>query len=108
MAATFAIANSTHHVSTERLRSQAIADMADRLDRGIRAQLPAQPADADVDDVRTRIEAVAPDVGEQPLAADHLPRVEHEVMEQAELPVGEIVLRLVEPCLATGEVEDES
>jgi len=72
MKATFAAANTTHPTSTEYLRSQSIAGMADRLDRGVGAELLTQSADAHVDDVRAWVERVTPDLGEQPLTADHL------------------------------------
>jgi hypothetical protein len=38
--------------------------MADGLDGGLRAELLPQAPDADVDEVRARVEAVAPGVGE--------------------------------------------
>src|SRR5436309_216739 len=66
---------------------KAVPRMADGLDRRFRPELLPQAADADLDDVRARVEVVAPDLGEQALAADDLARVEREVMEEAELAV---------------------
>ena len=67
------VLNSLNHpVSTGRLRSQAIARMANRFDRRFGPEFLAQPADADVDDIRVWIEVITPDLGEQPLAADDL------------------------------------
>ena len=81
--------------------------MPDRLDGRVRAELLPQPAHADVDDVRPRIEVVAPHLGQQALAADHLARVQKQVMEEPELAVGEIGDELAEPCLPAREVEDD-
>src|SRR5919197_802690 len=70
---------------------EPIAAMPDRFDR-VRAELLAQPPDAHLDDVRARVEVVAPDVREQPLAA-------HEVVAAADsaldagLPVARAVHR---------------
>src|SRR2546423_12385653 len=86
IATRFAAANATHATSSPLRRSNPIPRVADGLDRG-GAELLAQPADADVDDVRARVEVVAPYLGEEPLAADDLARVQHEVVQEAELPV---------------------
>src|SRR5205085_7936531 len=97
IAARFAIANATHANSrrkapTRRRRPRGRAGFArasvglrssnpiprvpDGLDR-LSAELLPQPADADVDDVRARVEVVAPDLGEQALPAQGLDGAEH-------------------------------
>src|SRR5919204_6494682 len=96
IASRFAIENPNHASSTDLRRRNAIPGMADGLDRGGGAELLAQSTDADVDDVRARVEVISPDVGEEALAADHLARALDEVMEQLELPVGEIDDKLAE------------
>ena len=58
------------------LRSQAIARISNRLDRSVGAELLAQAAHADVDDVGAGIEAIAPDVGEQAFRLTTSPRGE--------------------------------
>ena len=75
MATRFATANAPHASSIGLRRSNAITRMANCLDRRLVAELLAQAANADVDHVRTGIEVIAPDLGEQPLAADHLARM---------------------------------
>ena len=60
----FAAAKAAHPTSTECLRDQAITGMSNRLDRGVGAELLAQPPHADVDDVGAGVEAIPPDVGE--------------------------------------------
>ena len=72
------------------------------------AEPPADAANAHVDDIRARVEAVAPDLGEQPLAAHRLAGVLDEVAEQPELAVGEHRPRCAEPRLARREVELEA
>src|SRR6476646_5136225 len=88
IAARFAAANANQQASTHLRRSQPIAAMPHRLDRSLRAELPAQPPHAHVDDVGARIEVVSPDVRQQALAADDLALVQDEVVEQPKLPVG--------------------
>src|SRR5258707_13357342 len=82
--------------------------MPHSLDRGLGAELLAQPPDADVDHVRSGIETVAPDLGEQALAAHDFARVRDEVVEQAELTVGEIGDAVVDVSLAPRQVELET
>ena len=53
-------------------------------------ELLPQAADADLDDVRAWIEAVAPDIREQLLAADDLALVAQQVAEQLELAIGQV------------------
>src|SRR2546423_2099859 len=89
MATRFAAANAAQPSSSQLRRSQAIADVPHRLDLNARPELLPQPADADIDDVRARVEVVAPDVGEQALAADRVARVLHQLLQQSELAVGE-------------------
>ena len=62
-----------------------------------RAELAAQVADVDVDDVRARVEVVAPDVREQLLAAQHLAGVAQERLQQRELLGRELGLVVVRP-----------
>src|SRR5437763_480970 len=72
IASRFAIANANQASSTALRFGQAVTGMADGFDRRPGAELLAQAPDADVDDVGVGVEVVAPDLGEQPLAADHL------------------------------------
>src|SRR5438309_2288852 len=67
----------------------AISLTAHRSDR-LAADLVAQPAHVDVDDVRARVEAVAPDGGEDPLLAERLAGTGHEFAQQEELALGEL------------------
>src|SRR5690349_16915788 len=89
MPATFAAANAPHASST-RLGGQAIAGMADGLDGRARAELQPEAPDADLDHVRAWVEVEAPDLGEQPLAADDLAGAADELVEQTELAVREV------------------
>src|SRR5438094_4241590 len=89
IAARFAPANANHASSTKLRRSETITAMPHRLDGSVLAELLPQPPDADLDNVRARIEVVAPDVREQPLAAHDLALVEHQVVQEPELAVGE-------------------
>src|SRR5664279_2037745 len=70
--------------------SQPVARMPHGLDRGSGTELLAQPADAHVDHVRARVEAVSPHFREQALAAHDLAGVRDEVVEEAELAVREV------------------
>src|SRR5919197_1716532 len=90
IATRFATANAPHPSSSALGLRKAVPRVADGLDRRLRPELLAQPPDADLDDVRARIEVVAPHLGEQALAADDLARVEREVVEETELAVGEV------------------
>src|SRR2546425_5623479 len=67
--------------------TQPVARMTNGFDPGGRPELLPQPAHADVDHVRARIEAVSPHLREQPLAADDLARVRDEVVEEPELAI---------------------
>ena len=72
------------------------------------AELPAQAAHADVDDVRAGVEVVAPDHGQDAVARDHLAGVPDEVMQEPELAVGEVDLAVADPRLAPREVQHEA
>src|SRR5438105_12549221 len=85
IAAMFASANAPQAISTFLRRSKPVPRVAHGLDRCALAELLAHPPDTDLGDVRAGIEVVAPDLGEQPLAADHLAGVEHQVVQQPEL-----------------------
>src|SRR5204863_6510168 len=100
IATTLRPAKPTHTASSHLCRSQAITRISDRLDRRLRAELLAQPPHADVDNVRTGIEVIAPHLGEQPLAADHLAGVTSELVEELELAVGEVGDLRPDPGLA--------
>src|SRR5919201_2355062 len=101
----FATANTPHASSSRLGLGKAVPRMADGLDRRLRAELLAQAADADLDDVRAGIEVVAPHLGEQALAADDLARMLQEVVQEAELPVGEVGRAVVERGPAPRQVE---
>src|SRR4051794_21700251 len=90
IAATFAIEKATHAASTHLCRSQPVTRMTHGLDRGVRPQLLSEAADADVDDVGARVELIAPDLREQPLAAEDLARVARELEDQPELALREV------------------
>src|SRR5919198_6460998 len=90
IATRFAAANTPHASSSRLGLGKAVPRVADGLDRRLRAELLAQTADADLDDVRTRVEVVAPDLGEQALAAHDLAWVEREMVEEPELAVREV------------------
>ena len=81
--------------------------MANGFDRRLRAEFFAKAANADVDDVRSRIEVVAPDLREQTLAADHLTLMHEQVMQDAELAIGQLGGHLAETRLAPREVEHQ-
>src|SRR5438105_12983813 len=66
----------------------AISFATDGDDR-VCAQLGSQPAHVDVDDVRPRIEVVAPDAGQQSVLRDRLAGVLHELPKQQELALGQ-------------------
>src|SRR6478672_10677123 len=105
IASRFATAKTNQASSTPLRCSKPVSGMANRFDRRARPELLAQPADADVDDVRARIEVVTPDLGKQPLTADDLARALEQAMEKLELAVGEIDDAFAEPGLAPREIE---
>src|SRR6266508_1716961 len=87
MARRLTAAKAAHPTSTQCLRSHvAIADIAHRLDQA-GTELRPQPADVDVDHVGTGVEGVAPDVGEQLIAATDVASLAHQVAQQQELAV---------------------
>ena len=70
------------------VRAQRVARAAHRLEPHAAArpvQLAPQPAGVHVDDVGERVELVVPGVVEDPVAAQHLARVQQEEAQQAEL-----------------------
>src|SRR5947209_6209832 len=105
IATRFATANAPHASSRRLGLCKAVPRVADGLDRRLRPQLLPQAADAHLDDVRARVEVVAPDLGEQPLPADDLAHVAREVVEESELAVGEVGRVLAERGAAAREVE---
>src|SRR3954454_5431835 len=87
--ATFAAAKRPQRSSGQRCAMrERVAGMADGL-HGSLAELGAETADVDVDDVGARVEAAAPDLLEQLGARAHLALLEDEVLEQQELARGE-------------------
>src|SRR2546423_14383615 len=106
IATRFAAANATHAISSDLRRSNPVPRVANGLDR-VGAELLPQAADADVDDVRARVEVVAPDLREQALAADDLAGVQDQVMEEPELAVGEVGDPVAEDRLAAREVDSQ-
>src|SRR3954470_12596410 len=70
------------------LTVEAVADTADGLDRRVRLQLVAQPADADLHDIAAGVEVQTPDVVQQLLTAAHVPATAHQVRQQRELALG--------------------
>src|SRR5207248_913613 len=107
MATRFAAAKATHRISTALRRSKPVTDISHRLDRRLGPELAAQATDRDVDDVRARVEVVAPDLGQQALAADHLASVLRQMMEQPELAVGELARLRADASFAAGVVDHE-
>src|SRR5581483_3127467 len=84
-----------------------VAGVAHGLDRPRGPELLAQPPHADVDDVRPRVEPVAPHLRQETLPADHLADVEDEVVEEAELTVGEVDRKALGDGLAARDVQLE-
>src|SRR4051794_2086198 len=91
IATRFAAANVAHAKSMRSgRRRESIAGMANRFDRCCRPELLPQSPHANLDNVRSRVEVVSPYFREQALATDHLARVNGELVQEAELAVGEI------------------
>src|SRR4051794_11894557 len=89
MMPTFAAANAPHASSGQRrAMRERVSGMADCFDHRA-AELGAQAADVDVDDIGARVEAAAPDLLEQLGARAHLALVEREMLEQQELARGQ-------------------
>src|SRR5215471_8286774 len=104
----FATAKTAQAASSGLRRSQPITRMPHRLDRRAWSELLPQPAHADVDHVRARIEVVSPHLREQPLTAHDLAGVDEQVMEEPELPVREIDQPLADASLPPGDVQDDA
>jgi hypothetical protein len=81
--------------------------MANGLDRRIGAEFLAEPPDAHVNDVRARIEVVAPHLREQALPAHDHARVLDEVVQEAKLAIGEVCDELSDARLSSCEIEAE-
>src|SRR2546423_13312468 len=105
IAARFARAKTAQATSTRLRSNHSITGMSDRLDRCARAELLPETPNADVDHVRARIEVVAPDLGEQPLTADHLAGVLDEMVEETKLTVGQLRRVGADPRLAARHVQ---
>src|SRR5438132_10213242 len=67
-------------------RVNPVSLAANRLD-GLPANFGAEPADIDVDHIRSGIEPIAPDGLEQALLADGVARAGHQLAQQEELPL---------------------
>src|SRR5437588_4602545 len=104
----FAAANTPHPISSRLSLGKAVPRLADGLDRGLWPQLLAQTTDADLDDVRARVEVVAPDLGEEALAAHDLARVEGEVVKEPELTVRQIGRPVLERRAPARQAERQS
>ena len=90
--------------------TQPVADRAHGLDRGRRAgpaELAPQVADVDLDDVGAGVVVVAPDRGEDLLAAADPTGVAHQVGEQLGLAIGEPHGGAVPARLAGQQVEPD-
>src|SRR5262245_12342020 len=74
--------------SVRSARCKLVALSAHGLDR-ILSKLRPQPAHVHVHDVRSRLEVIAPDGGEQPLLRHDDARALHELPEQQRLALGE-------------------
>src|SRR6266550_579934 len=107
IATKLAIAKAAQATSGHLRRRKAIARMANGFDRRVVAELLAQPPNTDVDDVRVRIEVIAPDLGEQALAADYLAPMLEQVMEDAKLTIRQLCGHRAEARLAPCEVQHE-
>ena len=97
----------TQPTSRRLSRPDPVTRMANGLDGSFCAELLAEAAHTDLDDVRTGIEVVAPDLRQEALAAHDRACVLDEVVEEPELPIREVGHELADVRLATGEVECE-
>src|SRR6266487_387582 len=70
------------------IRSAKVNPVADAADGGdhVRVQLRPQPPDVDVDHIRLRVEAVAPDRGQEALLGNRAARMLHQLRQQHRLP----------------------
>src|SRR5207302_1841374 len=98
IATQFAAAKTAHPASSGLRRSQPITRMSHGLDRCLGPELLPQSAHADLDDVRARVEVVAPHLGEQLLQRERL----RHVVGGAELEPAELRLHVA----ARGEDHD--
>src|SRR3954454_13779878 len=76
-----------------RLYAEYVARAADRMEESrfpTGFELPSEIRDEELDRVGDRERVVAPDLVEQLLARDDQPLVAHEVLEQLELPLGQL------------------
>src|SRR6185437_2573360 len=89
--------------------AECISEPPHRADRiGLepgRLQLPAHVVHVDVDDVRRRLESLAPHLFAQLVARQHLARVLHQVLEQRKLRAGQLDRAAVDPRLARTRVQ---
>src|SRR5262249_60370254 len=108
MIAAFAAANAPHATSSQWLRSHciAVADVANRLDDLV-SELAAKPAHVDVDDVRARVEGVAPDGREELLTGADLTLFAHQVFEEQDLPGREVDALAVRDDSVAPEIQPE-
>src|SRR5215211_178631 len=107
IATRFATANAAQAISGTLRRSQPIAAMSHRLDRCLLAEFLPQSSNAHLDHIRARVEMVAPHLRQQPLAADDLALVAHEMMQKSELAVRELRSHVAELDLPPRHVEDQ-
>ena len=70
-------------------------------------ELAAQVADEDVDDVRLHVGRVAPDLGEQLVAREHLPGMARERLQQLELAPGQLQVAAAARRDVAARVDDE-
>src|SRR5215475_10797051 len=105
IATVLAAAKITQPGKSQRLTGdEAVSDIAHRLNRSL-VKLRAQSADAHVHDVASRVEGVAPHVGEQLITGAHLTRMTHEVPHQDELAMRQRDLPVVHAEYAALQVE---
>src|SRR5690348_5825153 len=83
----------------------AVPGIPHRFDRLSGAELLPQPSHADVDDVRARIEAVAPHLGEQTLTAHDFAGVADEMVKQPKFAVREVDEAILDLRLPARQVE---
>src|SRR5215475_9385460 len=77
-----------HPEATRSAKVNPVAYAADGRDH-VRFQLRPQPPDVDVDHVRLRVEAVAPDRRQQALLGDRAARMLHQLRQEHRLPPGQ-------------------
>ena len=90
------------------MRGQDVSGAPDRVDQGAAAgkiHLSAHPPHQDVDGVRHRIEVVVPDVLENSGPGPDSAGLSHEVLEQREVPAGQLDLPTIPPNTPGGRIE---